>query len=127
AAAPTLAPPTRSAAGAHGIVHDAQDLDRAVRPDAERLGVARRATVPVAVLVASVALVGAVALLVGPRVANAFPAGSKAGDVLDFADRRGDNVLAAADALDMTRRPRLSDRAVMSVRPPIPPFWPTAV
>src|SRR5690606_22122598 len=113
AAALTLAPSSRSVAGAHGIVLDAQDLDRAPRPDAERLGVARRATVPVAVLVASVALVGAVALLVGPRVANAFPAGSKAGDVLDFADRRGDNVLAAADALDMTRRPRLSDRVVM--------------
>lgn len=127
AAALTLAPSSRSVAGAHGIVLDAQDLDRAPRPDAERLGVARRATVPVAVLVASVALVGAVALLVGPRVANAFPAGSKAGDVLDFADRRGDNVLAAADALDMTRRPRLSDRVVMSVRSPITSFWRTEV
>lgn len=129
AAALALAPSSRSVpGGGSGLVVNALDVPGAdhagagTRPKPQGLG-----TVPVALLVAAVALMGASSLLLGPRVGNAFPVGSKAGDVIDFGDARGDNVLAARDSLDMTSRPRLSERVVMSVRSPLVAFWRTEV
>lgn len=84
-----------------------------------------RGGVPIALIVAAVALIGASSLLIGPRVANLFPAGPRAGDVLDNLDNRTDNALVARDNLDMTGRPRLGDTVVMTVRSPIVAFWRT--
>ena len=76
-------------------------------------------------MIAAVALIGASSLLIGPRVSNSFPAGSRVGDVIDLGDDRGDNVLVATDTLDMTTRPRLSNRVIMTVRSQIASFWRT--
>ena len=80
---------------------------------------------PVALVVAAVALVGAAALLGGPRTALVFPIGADAGDLVDLADNRQNNALVASDRLDMTTRPRLSEEVVMTVRSPIASFWRT--
>ena len=82
-----------------------------------------RAGVPVALVVAAVCLIGAASLLVGPRVSNRFPAGASAGDLADLSDNRSDNALVAQDRLDMTRRPSLTPRVVMTVRSSIASFW----
>lgn len=82
-----------------------------------------RSGVPSALIVAAVALIGASALLIGPRVANLFPAGATAGDIADQFDNRGDNALVARDTLDMTTRPRLSAQVVMTVRSRVVSFW----
>jgi transglutaminase-like putative cysteine protease len=82
-----------------------------------------RASVPVALVLAAVALVGAGALLLGPRIATLFPIGPSAGDTIDTSDARGDNALVARDTLDMTTRPRLTDEIVMTVRSSIVAFW----
>ncbi len=73
----------------------------------------------------AVALVGAAALLLGPRAGQAFPVGARLGDAIDLGDARGDNALVATDRLDMTTRPRLTDEVVMTVRSPIASFWRT--
>jgi transglutaminase-like putative cysteine protease len=133
AAALALAPSSRSVPGRQpGMVVRAQDVeafagatgaagagggpDSADRPR-------RRAGVPVALVVAAVSLIGAAALLVGPRTSVAFPTGASAGELVDLADDRGDNALVASDRLDMTTRPRLTDRVVMTVRSPLASFW----
>ncbi len=138
AAALALAPSSRAVPGrAPGVVIRAEDLppaaDLAGRPG-ERDHVDQltegppprsRGGVPVALVVAAIALIGASSLLLGPRVSNSFPVGSSVGDIVDLGDNRGDNVLVASDTLDMTKRPRLSDRVVMTVRSRLASFWRT--
>lgn len=75
------------------------------------------------VAVAVIAVVLGATLLVGPRMAQQYPLGSSAADVIDGIDRRSNNSLLATDRLDMTTRPRLSDQVVMSVRSPVRAFW----
>lgn len=78
----------------------------------------------VAVMVtAAVSLVGATALLVGPRVSALFPVGPSAGGLADLTDNRDGNSLVASESLDMTRRPALTPRVVMTVRSDIAAFW----
>ena len=126
AAALALAPSSRAIPGHEpGIALRAADVpapDASV-PHAERATGAAR--VPASLVVAAVALVGAAALLIGPRTAQAFPVGARVGDALDLLDARQDNALVATDRLDMTARPRLSDEVVMTVRSPIASFWRT--
>lgn len=83
----------------------------------------KHSRVPVAIAITAVSVVLGVALLVGPRASNLFTAGSTAGDLIDRRGDRADNVLAARDSLDMTSRPRLSDKVVMTVRSPLVSFW----
>jgi len=133
AAALVLAPSSRATPGrAPGVVVRAEDVpapesDAAARVLADTTDGRRPrpGAVPVALMVASVALVGAAALLSGPRMATAFPVGARVGDLVDLADNRQDNALVATDELDMTTRPRLSDRVVMTVRSPLASFWRT--
>lgn len=82
-----------------------------------------RSRVPVAITIGVVTLVLGSALLIGPRASNWFPVGSSAGELIDRRGDRSDNVLAARESLDMTSRPRLSDKVVMTVRSPIVSFW----
>jgi transglutaminase-like putative cysteine protease len=125
-----LAPSSRSVAGSRrGIALRVQDVPapttrehRQLEEPDLRFG---RPGVPLALVVASVALVGAVALLLGPRAAQAFPVGARLGDALDLGDARGDNALVATERLDMTTRPRLTDEVVMTVRSPVASFWRT--
>ena len=126
AAALALAPSSRAIPGHEpGVALRARDVpmpDASV-PPAD--GAPSAGRVPVSLVVAAVALVGAAALLVGPRTAQAFPVGARVGDALDLLDARQDNALVATDRLDMTARPRLSDEVVMTVRSPIASFWRT--
>ncbi len=138
AAALALAPSSRAVPGRDpGVVIRAEDLPASAilddQPNA-RDGSARREPytapqrrggVPVALVVAAIALIGASSLLIGPRVSNSFPVGSKVGDVVDLGANRGDNALVATDTLDMTTRPRLSDEVVMTVRSQLASFWRT--
>jgi transglutaminase-like putative cysteine protease len=125
AAALALAPSSRAVPGRTGdLVVRADDVPRdAAFDDAGSHAAPRRGGVPRALVVAAVSLIGAAALLVGPRAAQAFPTGASAGDLVDLSDARGDNALVASDRLDMTTRPRLTDRVVMSVRSPLAAFW----
>lgn len=134
AAALVLAPSSRAVtSGEPGVAVRVEDapapsgtghLDGARRPVGDDVGTPpRRGRVPLTIVVASVALVGAVALLVGPRAGQVFPVGARLGDVIDLGDARTDNALVATDRLDMTTRPRLSDEVVMAVRSPIASFW----
>lgn len=142
AAALALAPSSRAVPGrAPGVVIHAEDVPAPSSTDARpSSGTEGRAggdrarsvgrgsgagSVPVALVVAAVALIGASSLLIGPRSAQVFPVGSKAGDIVDLNDNRGDNALVANDTLDMTTRPRLSDEVVMTVRSSIASFWRT--
>ncbi len=138
AAALALAPSSRAVPGrAPGVVIRAEDLppsaalpERPGERTGERAGDSSaapraRGGVPVALVIAAIALIGASSLLIGPRVSNSFPVGSRVGDVVDLGDNRGDNALVATDTLDMTTRPRLSDRVVMTVRSRIASFWRT--
>jgi len=87
--------------------------------------VPRPGSVPIALVIAAVALIGASSLLIGPRTSLAFPTGAKAGEVIDLDDNRGDNALVANDTLDMTTRPRLTDEVVLTVRSQLASFWRT--
>ena len=124
AAALALAPSSRAVPGRDpGTVIRAEDVP-AVTGDMSPVSAGvRRGGVPIALVVASVSLIGAAALLVGPRTSQAFPVGASAGDLVDLSDARSDNALVASDRLDMTTRPRLSDEVVMTVRSPIASFW----
>lgn len=135
AAALALAPSSRAVLGrAPGVVIHAEDVPTVVGaggpsgPATEGQGsggVVRRGGVPVALVIAAISLIGASALLVGPRTSTAFPIGASAGEVIDLGDNRSDNALVATDRLDMTTRPRLTERVVMSVRSPLASFWRT--
>lgn len=82
-----------------------------------------RGRIPAAIAIAAVSLVAGAALLLGPRASNWFPTGSRASDLIDRGRNDTDNVLVSRDTLDMTARPRLSDKVVMTVRSPIVAFW----
>lgn len=139
AAALALSPSSRSIIGhTPEVVVHVEDLPPPAlpaadsRPDASAdapadaspgMQLSRRAGVPVALVVAAVSLIGAASLLIGPRVSHAFPVGASAGDLADLSDNRADNALVAQDRLDMTRRPALTPRVVMTVRSSIASFW----
>lgn len=131
AAALALAPSSRSVPGrSAGLVVRAEDVQRLQRPsgapsgpDGDGRPARAAAGVPVALVLAAVCLIGATALLVGPRTSLAFPTGARAGDLIDLSDNRADNALVASDRLDMTTRPRLTDQIVMTVRSPLASFW----
>jgi transglutaminase-like putative cysteine protease len=129
AAALTLAPSSRAVPGRSGdLVVRADDVPAVVgaRSDAAAGpgdAAPRRGGVPVMLVLAAVSLIGATALLVGPRSSQAFPIGASAGELVDLDDARSDNALVATDRLDMTTRPRLTDQIVMTVRSPIASFW----
>ena len=93
---------------------------RADDPDAGPWPARIRAAAAAAVLVA------AVALLLGPfaaRFATPTPSGGGTGNQFDTG---ADNALTVQNRLDTTRRPRLSDRTVMTVRSDLESFWRTA-
>ena len=69
------------------------------------------------------ATVAGVALLVGPRVAGQLNTGSTIGESVDRADNHQANPLDSTSSLDMTTRPQLSDRVVMTVSSPVASFW----
>lgn len=123
AVALVLAPSSRS------VMVDVEPADAAPAARATRHATAieidpgTRGRIPLAIAAAAVSLVLGTALLLGPRVSGWFPAGTTAGDLVDRRGDRSDNVLSARDSLDMTSRPRLSDRIVMTVRSPIVSFW----
>lgn len=73
------------------------------------------------VVVAS--LVASGALFLGPVVATRLSETSRRGDPADLRDRTSDNALVLSGTLDMTERPRLSDRVVMTVRADRESFW----
>jgi len=131
AGALVLAPSSRLVPGVEpGIVVSADQTPEptvgdAASPggDSSRRKVRTRGGVPTALIIAAVALIGASSLLIGPRVANVFPAGPSAGDLADLAGGGENNALVARDTLDMTTRPRLSEEVVMTVRSPIQTFW----
>ena len=130
AAALALAPSSRAVPGrTPGTVIRAEDVpevaghSRSLDAAADGSGVVHRGGVPVALVVAAVSLIGAAALLLGPRTSVVFPVGASAGDLVDLTDQRDNNALVASDQLDMTTRPRLTDRVVMSVRSPLASFW----
>lgn len=127
AAALALAPSARSVPGADRVVAiRAADVPapEIVRPVGGAAPTSPSGVPPTLVL-GAVVLVGAVALLAGPRVSTAFPAGARIGDAIDLGDARGDNALVARDRLDMTTRPRLTNQVVMSVRSQVASFWRT--
>ncbi|MEI2637407.1 MAG: transglutaminaseTgpA domain-containing protein [Microthrixaceae bacterium] len=82
-----------------------------------------RGRIPLAIATASVCLVAGAALLIGPRASNWFPTGAKASDLVDQARNTSNNVLMSRESLDMTQRPQLSDKVIMSVRSPVVSFW----
>lgn len=124
AAALALAPSSRSVPGREpGLVVRAQDVPKLNDSAGATGSTGRPAGVPVALVIAAVCLIGATALLVGPRTSVLFPTGARAGDVVDRSDAREDNALVASDRLDMTKRPRLTDEVVMTVRSPLASFW----
>lgn len=132
AAALALAPSSRAVPGrAPGVVIHAEDVPSVGASgtrgsqDERGGGAVRRGGVPVALVIAAISLIGASALLIGPRTSTAFPTGASAGEVIDLGDNRSDNALVATDRLDMTTRPRLTERVVMSVRSPLASFWRT--
>lgn len=129
AAALALAPSSRAVPGRQqGTAVRAADV-----PGTGRYGLAlggadpvRRSPLPsISLVVAAVALVGATALLIGPRAGQSFPVGARMGDALDLTDARDDNALVATDRLDMTARPRLTEEVVMTVRSQVASFWRT--
>lgn len=87
-----------------------------------RAGVARGARFGVA----AVALVCAAAILLGPGASERFVPGPSAAERLNRDDLRVDNPLVATEQLDMRRRPRLTERQVMTVRADRRAFWRTA-
>lgn len=67
------------------------------------------------------------ALVLGPVAADRFTAGGVLGALPDFGQNTSNNSLAASDSLDMTNRPRLSDRVVLTVAADRSSFWRTDV
>ncbi len=133
AGALVLAPSTRAVPGQDAAVAvRAADVPPAQAPATQPQPTAQDATgttgrwsVPPSLVLGAVALVGAVALLVGPRTSTVFPVGSRMGDAIDLGDARSDNALVATDRLDMTTRPRLTNQVVLSVRSDVASFWRT--
>ena len=76
-------------------------------------------------MAATVAVV-AVVLLAGPWAGDRAPVAPSNGSTPDPFDRGPQNSLSVQEQLDMTRRPRLSDAVVMTVRSDIISFWRTA-
>jgi len=68
-------------------------------------------------------LVAAVTLLVGPWAGQRPPVAPSGGQTPDELDNTPANSLTVQNRLDMTRRPRLSDTVVMTVRSDIVSFW----
>ena len=120
----TIAPSSRSAVvsvGSGGAGQGEEGGESGAR--AMSIGSDTRGRLPLAIAIAVVSLVTGLALLIGPRVSSWFPTGARAGDLVDNARNRGDNVLVSRESLDMTARPRLSDKVIMTVRSPIVSFW----
>ncbi|MCB1283165.1 MAG: hypothetical protein KDB20_02375 [Microthrixaceae bacterium] len=79
-----------------------------------------------AVATATVGLVVAMAtsaIVFSPTVTGAFGDGVRSGASANPWDRQSSNPMAATSQLDMTRRPRLSDDLIMTVRSDAPGFW----
>ncbi|MFV0318602.1 MAG: transglutaminaseTgpA domain-containing protein [Microthrixaceae bacterium] len=74
-------------------------------------------------MVAIMATIAGTGLLVGPRAATLFDTGTSLGESMDLGDNFSGNPLDATSSLDMTTRPQLTDRVVMSVTSPIGSFW----
>lgn len=74
-------------------------------------------------LVVVVSMVAGVALLVGPRAAHLLGTGSTIGEAVDTSGNHPGNPLDSTSTLDMTTRPQLSDRVVMTVASPVASFW----
>lgn len=128
AAGLALAPSSRAVPGVEpGVAVHAGDVPQALVPgDAPPQPLGRAAgRVPVALVVAAVALIGASSLLVGPRMGNAFPVGASVGEELDLRGIDRNSALIARESLDMTTRPRLTDEVVMTVRSEVVSFWRT--
>lgn len=77
------------------------------------------------VVVAGMSVISALAL--GPVAADRFVAGGIPGLPPDLRQNTSSNSLAASDSLDMTNRPRLSDRVVLTVVADRSSFWRTDV
>lgn len=71
------------------------------------------------------ALVVAATITYGPWVSTWMSPVAASGDAPDPRDAAGTSPMLAADRMDAARRPRLSDRLVMTVRSPRPSFWRT--
>lgn len=112
-AALTLAPSSRSVVG---LQSDGDDPAMSVASDS-------RGRVSSAIAIAAISLVAGAALIMGPRISNWFPTGASAGDLIDHSQNSSSNVLVSRDRLDMTSRPDLTDKIVMSVRSPLVMFW----
>jgi transglutaminase-like putative cysteine protease len=76
--------------------------------------------------VTAVVLVAAVVLIAGPWAGQRPPVAPSSGSDPDELDSGPQNPLSFQNRLDMTRRPRLSDATVMTVRSDIISFWRTA-
>jgi transglutaminase-like putative cysteine protease len=76
--------------------------------------------------VTAAVLVAAVLLLVGSWAGERPPVTPSSGSDPDELDRGPQNPLSFQPRLDMTRRPRLSDAVVMTVRSDLVSFWRTA-
>jgi transglutaminase-like putative cysteine protease len=74
-------------------------------------------------LVVVLSMVAGVALLVGPRAAHLLGTGSTIGEAVDTSGNHPGNPLDSTSTLDMTTRPQLSDRVVMTVDSPVASFW----
>lgn len=74
-------------------------------------------------VMAAVAVVTGAALLIGPRAAGLLEAGSTIGEAVDASGNHPGNPLESTSTLDMTTRPQLSDRVVMTVASPVASFW----
>lgn len=74
-------------------------------------------------MVVAIAVVAGVGLLVGPRAAGLLETGSTIGEAVDASDNHPGNPLDSTSTLDMTTRPQLSDRVVMTVASPVASFW----
>jgi transglutaminase-like putative cysteine protease len=90
-----------------------------------RAGSTRSSARTTQLVVVAGALAGAGALAFGPTVARSFGAAASVGAPPNTTDASG-SPLRATDQLDMTHRPRLSNRPVMRVTARRPAFWRTA-
>lgn len=82
-------------------------------------------TVRAVVVVVGMCVIAALAL--GPVAADRFVTGGAPGSAPNFGENTSQNSLAASDSLDMTDRPRLSDRVVFTVASNRSSFWRTDV
>ncbi|UDY37951.1 transglutaminase family protein [Dermatobacter hominis] len=76
--------------------------------------------------VTAVVLVAAVVVIAGPWAGQRSPVAPSSGSDPDELDSGPQNPLTLQQRLDMTRRPRLTDATVMTVRSDIVSFWRTA-